>query len=106
MINPNCLKKAKHDQQDKYVALLFLNSQPNENGISPAQELFNHQLRTNLPSVKLLLSQNSFVTKTPGPHKTTHSLLNISQGNTVTIRTDEKNLWDKKGIVKKQNNRP
>ena len=36
--NPNSLtlKKAKYDQQDKYLALLFLNLQPNENGISPA----------------------------------------------------------------------
>ena len=36
----------------------------------------------------------------------THSLLNISQGNTVRIRTDEQNLWGKKSIVIKQNNRP
>ena len=35
----------------------------------------------------------------------THSLLNISQGNTVRIRTDEQNLWGKKSIVIKQNNR-
>ena len=34
------------------------------------------------------------------------SLPNISQGNTVRIRTDEQNLWDKKGIVIKQTNRP
>ena len=52
------LKKAKYDQQDEYLALLFLNSQPNENGISPAQKLFNRQIHTNLPSVKPLLPQN------------------------------------------------
>ena len=34
----------------------------------------------------------------------THSLSNISQGNTVRIHTDEQNHWDKKGIVIKQNN--
>ena len=96
------MKKAKYDQQDEYLALLFLNSQPNENGISPAQKLFNRQLRTNLPSVKALLPQNSFVTETPRPRKTTHSLPNISQGNAVRIRTDEQNLWDKKGIAIKQ----
>ena len=100
------MKKAKYDQQDEYLALLFLNSQPNENGISPAQKLFNRQLCTNLPSVKTLLPQNSFVTETPRPCKTTLSLRNISQGNTVRICTDEQNLWDKKGIVIKQNNRP
>ena len=90
---------ATYDQQDEYLALLFLNSQPNENGISPAQKLFNRQLRTNQPSVRPLLPQNSFVTETPRPHKTTHSLPNISQGNTVRIRTNEQIIWDKKGIV-------
>ena len=49
------LKKPKYDQQDEYLALLFLNSHPNENGNSPAQKLFNRQLRTNLRSVKPLL---------------------------------------------------
>ena len=91
------MKKAKYDKQDEILALLFLNSQPNENGISRAQKLFNCQLRTNLPSVKPLLSQNSFVTETPRPRKTTHSLSNISQGNTVKICTDKQNLCDKKG---------
>ena len=100
------MKKAKYDQQDKYLALLFLSSQPSENGISPAQKLFNRQLRTNLPSVKPLLPQNSFVTETLRPRKTTHSLPNISQGDTVRISTNEQNLWDKKGIVIKQNNQP
>ena len=33
-------------------------------------------------------------------------LSNISQRNTVRIRTDEQNVWDKKCIVIKQNNRP
>ena len=51
------LKKAKYDQQDEYLALLFLNSQPNENGISPAQKLFNCQLHIHLSSVKPLLAQ-------------------------------------------------
>ena len=81
------LKKAKYDQKDKYLALLFLNSQPNENGISPA--------RTNLSSVKHLLPQNPLVTETHRSRKTTHSLPNVSQGNTVRIRTGEQNLWDK-----------
>ena len=72
------LKKAKYDQHDEYLALLFLNSQPNENGISPAEKFFNCQLCTNLPSVKPLLLQNSFVTETLRPCKTTHSLPNIS----------------------------
>ena len=86
--------------------MLFLNSQPNENGISLAKKLFNRQLRINLPSVKPLLPQNSFITKTSTPRETTHSLPNIPQGNTVSIRNDEQNLWDKTSIAIKQNNRP
>ena len=86
--------------------MLFLNSQPNEDGIFQAQKLFNRQLRTDLLSVKTLLPQIWLVTKTLRPCKTTHSLSNISQGNTVRICTDEQNLWDKKCIVIKQNNQP
>ena len=43
------LKKAKYDQQDEYLDFLFLNLQPNENGISLAQKWFNCQLRTTCP---------------------------------------------------------
>ena len=100
------MKGAKYYQQNEYLALLYLNSQPKEKGISPAQKLFNSQFRTNLLLVKLLLPQNSFVTETPRPRKTIHSLPNISQRNTVRIRTDKQNLWDKKGINIKQGNRP
>ena len=96
------MKKAKYDQHDEYLALLFLNSQPNENGISPAEKFFNCQLCTNLPSVKPLLLQNSFVTETLRPCKTTHSLPNISHKNIVRIITDEQILWGKKGIAIKQ----
>ena len=83
------MRKAKYDPQDENLALFFLNSQSNENGISPAQKLFNHQLRTNLVSVKPLFPRNSFVTETPRFRKTTHSLPNIPKGYTVWIRTDE-----------------
>ena len=57
-----------------------------------SKKLFNCQLRTNLPSVKPLLPQNSFATETLRPRKTTHSLPNISQEDTVRISTDEQNL--------------
>ena len=57
-----------------------------------SKKLFKRQLRTNLPSVKLLLPQNSFATETLRPRKGTHSLPNISQGDTVRISTDEQNL--------------
>ena len=78
---------------------MLLNSQPIKNGRSPAQNLYNCHLRISLLSVKLLLPQNSFINEARRPGKTTHSLPNIPQGNTVRIRTDEQNLWDKKGFV-------
>ena len=46
---------------------MFLNSQSNENGISPAKKLLKRELRTNLTSVKLLFPQNSVATETPRP---------------------------------------
>ena len=69
-----------------------------------SQNLLKRELRTNLPSVKLVFPQNSVATETPRPSKMTHSFPNLSQENTVRIRTDEQNLWDKKTIVIKQNN--
>ena len=77
---------------------------PMKNEISPIQKLFKLQLCTNLPSIRPLLPQNSLITKTPKPHKMTHLLPNFPKGNTVRIRTDEQNLWDKKGIIINQNN--
>ena len=59
------------NNQDEYLALLFLDSQHNQNWISPVQKLFNCQLRTTLPSVKPLLIQNSLVTESPRPVKRT-----------------------------------
>ena len=46
------LKKGKLANEDHYLSILFLNSPPAENGLSPAHKLFNHPIRTNLPSVK------------------------------------------------------
>ena len=46
------LKKAKLANEDHYLSILFLNSQPNENRFSPAHKLFNRPIRTNLPSAK------------------------------------------------------
>ena len=58
------------------------------------------------PQSNPYLHKNSFVTETSRPYKTTHSLLNISLRNTTRIHADEQNLWNKKGIVIKQNNWP
>ena len=38
------LKKAKSSNEDHYLSLLFLNSQPNMTGLPPAQKLFNRSI--------------------------------------------------------------
>ena len=44
------LKKAKLANEDHYLSILFLDSQPDENGLPPAHKLFNRPIRTNLRS--------------------------------------------------------
>ena len=46
------LKKAKLTNEDYYLSILFLNSQTDEIGLSPAHKLLNRPIRTNLPSAK------------------------------------------------------
>ena len=46
------LKKAQLKNEDHFLSILFLNSQPDKNGLSPAHKLFNRPVRTNLPSTK------------------------------------------------------
>ena len=46
------LKKAQLTNEDHFLSILFLNSQPDKNGLSPAHKLYNRPIRTNLPSAK------------------------------------------------------
>ena len=46
------LKKAKLANEEHYLSILFLSSQPDKNGLSPAHKLFNHPICTNAPSIK------------------------------------------------------
>ena len=43
------VNKAKLNSEDQFLAVLFLNSQPDQNETSPAEKLFGHKLRTTLP---------------------------------------------------------
>ena len=99
------LNKAKLSSEDHFLAMLSLNSQPDQNGTIPAEKLFGHKLRTTLPS--LIPFTQSITTEM---HLVTHNLKRnfpeITPGTTVRIRTDQQNLWNKKGIVMSQNNRP
>ena len=45
------LNKAKRNSEDHFIAMLALNSQPDQNGTSSAKKLFGHNLRTTLPSL-------------------------------------------------------
>ena len=77
-----------------------MNSQPDENGISPAHKLFNRPIRTNLSSIK---PSN---TKTAIDPETQNCLSTLKPGDTIRIRTSEEKTWDKKGSVVAPNNRP
>ena len=83
--------------------MLSLNSQSDQNETSPAKKLFGHKLRTILPSL-IPLTQSTTTEKHTVTHNLNLNLPEIAPGTTVWIRTDEQNLWDKKGIVVSQNN--
>ena len=81
-----------------------MNSPPAENGLSPAHKLFNHPIRTNLPSVKPYTKPSNIETATEP--ETQNRLPTLKPGGTVRIRTDEEKTWDKKGSVIAHNDHP
>ena len=82
--------------------MLSLISQPDQKGNSPAEKLFGHKLRTTIP----YHTQSTTTQKHTVTQNLRHKLSEITPGTTVRIRTDERNLWDKKGIVMSQDNFP
>ena len=85
--------------------MLSLTSQPDQNGSSPAEKLFGQKLRTTLPSV-IPYTQNTTTEKHTVTQNLRCKLPDIAPGTTARIQTYEQKLWDKKGIVASQNNRP
>ena len=81
-----------------------MNSQPDNNGISPAQKLFNRNTRTNLPSFQSL--SKTAHTNIPIFSEKKAKLPEIDPGTTVRIRTDEEKTWNKQGTIISKNNRP
>ena len=77
--------------------MLSLNSQPNYNGNSTAEKLFDHKLRTTepllIPFTQKVATEQHTVTQ-----NLRRKLPEIAPGTTVRIRTDEKNFWDKKKV--------
>ena len=98
------LKKAKLGNEDHYLSILFLNSQPDENRLSPPHKLFNRPIRTNLPSAKPQPKPST--TNTAIEPEIQNRLSTLKPGDTVRIRTDEEKTWDKKGSVIAPNDRP
>ena len=80
-----------------------MNSQPDENGLSPAHKLFNNPIRTNLPSVK---PQPRPATKTAIEPETQNHLSTSKPRDTIRIRTNNEKTWNKKGSVIAPNDRP
>ena len=79
------------------MSILFLNSQPDENGLSPAHKLFNRQIRTNLPSAKP--QPKPFTANTAIEPETQNRLSTLKPGDTIRMKTDEEKTWDKKESV-------
>ena len=80
--------------------MLSLNSQSDQNGSSPAEKSFGQKLRTTFPLL-IPCTQNTATKK----HTETQNL-RCKLPEILRIRTNEQNLWDKKGIVVSQSNRP
>ena len=83
--------------------MLSLNSQPDQNGTSPAEKLFGHKLRATLPAL-IPFNQSTTIEKHTVTQNLKRKLPEIAPGAAVRIRNDEQNLWDKKGIVVSQKN--
>ena len=89
------LNKAKLNSEDHFLAMLSLNSQPHQNGTSPAEKLFGHKLRTTLPSL-IPSTQSTATEKHTVIKNLRRKLPEIAPGTTVRIRPDKQNLWGKK----------
>ena len=74
-----------------------MNSQPDENGLSPTHKLFNRSIRNNLTSAKP--HPKTSTTNTATEPETQNRLSTLKPGDTIRIITDEEKTWDKKRSV-------
>ena len=72
---------------NNYLLILFLNSQPEENGLSPVHKLLSHPIHSNLPSLKPQPKPST--TKKAIEPETQKCLSTLKPGDTDRIRTDE-----------------
>ena len=81
------LSKAKLLNKGHYLPILILNSQLDENGLSPAHKLFNRSICSNLPSIKP--QPKSSTIKKVIKSETQNRLSTFEAGNTARIRKDQ-----------------
>ena len=87
------LEKAKLANEDHYLSILFLNSQPEENGYSSTYRLVNRRIHIILYSVKPRPKFST--TKTAIEAETQNKLATLKSGDIIRIRTNKQNNWDK-----------
>ena len=98
------LKKAKLANEDHYLSILSLNFHPGETGLSPAHKLFNCPIHTNVPSVKTQPKPST--SKTASESEIQNQLPTLKPGDTIKIRANKEETWDKIGSVIAPNNHP
>ena len=76
---------------------MFLNSQPDGNGLSLAHMLFNHPIHNNSPSVKP--QPKPYTTETEVEPEIQNQLPTLKPGDTAKIRTIKQETCGKKGSV-------
>ncbi|CAG2186859.1 unnamed protein product [Mytilus edulis] len=99
-------KKAEEGQSDIYISLMEYRASPIEGvGLSPAQLLFNRQLKTKLPMSTELLEPKAFGSKQKElmerqkrqKHyydKTSKPLPSIAPGEIVRFKKEDKSTWE------------
>ena len=78
------LNKAKLNSEDHFLAVLSVNSQPDQNGTSSAEKLFGHKLRTTVP-LFIPSTQRASTEKEAVAQNFRRKLTKIAPGTTVRI---------------------
>ena len=81
-----------------------MNSQPDQNRLSPAHKLFNSPICTNLHSAKPQPKPST--TETAIEPETQNRLSTLKPGDTVRLTTNKEKTWDEKGTVIAPNDHP
>ncbi|XP_041485958.1 uncharacterized protein K02A2.6-like [Lytechinus variegatus] len=113
----NLILKSQHSGQDIHRALQVYRSSPIACGKSPAELLYNRQIRSNLPMLDTLLNNQQIDTKSVRGRKDeqkvkqkerfdkhAHDLPKLKPGDHVILQDMKTNTWSQHGIIKSVNN--